>query len=91
MYGISKDHFYCLRTKFMKAVIGCPTLEIWIPDSSDVEALQGLALQFEATASSPVFRGCVGALDGLTVFIIAPTASEAENVLHTTPVITSTK
>ena len=65
----------------MKAVVGCPTLEIWLPDSSNVEALQGLALQFEATASSPVLRGCVGALDGLTVLIKAPTASEAENVL----------
>ena len=81
MYGVKKGHLYCLCTKFMKAVVGCPTLEIWLPDSSDVEALQGLALQFEATASSPVLRGCVGALDGLTVFIKAPTASEAENVL----------
>jgi hypothetical protein len=81
VYGVSKGHFYRLRTKFMKAVVGSPTLEIWLPDSSDVEALQGLARQFEATASSPVLRGCVGALDGLTVFIKAPTASEAENVL----------
>jgi hypothetical protein len=77
VYGVSKGNFYCL----MKAVVGCPTLEIWLPDSSNVKALQGLALQFEATASSPVLRGCVGALDGLTVLIKAPTASEAENVL----------
>ena len=81
VYGVSKGHFYYLRSKFMNAVVRCPALEIWLPDSSDVEGLQRLAKQFEATASSPVLRGCVGALDGLTVFVNAPTASEAENVL----------
>ncbi|KAI2508591.1 nuclease [Fragilaria crotonensis] len=81
VYGVSKGHFYYLRSKFMNAVVGCPTLEIRLPDSSDIEGLQRLALQFEATASSPVLIGCVGALDGLTVFVNSPTASEAENVL----------
>jgi hypothetical protein len=65
----------------MNAVVCCPTLEIWLPDSLDVEGLQRLALQFEATASSTVLRGCVGALDGLKVFVHASTASEAKNVL----------
>jgi hypothetical protein len=65
----------------MNAVVSCQNLEIWLPDSSDVEVLQRLALQFETTVSSPVLRGCVGALDGLTAFVSAPTASEAENVL----------
>ncbi len=81
VYGVSKGHFCYLRSKFMNAVVRCPTLEIWLPDSSDVEGLQRHALQFESTASSPVLRGCVGALDGLTVFVNTRTASEAENVL----------
>ena len=81
IYGVSKGHFYYLRSKFMNAVVCCPTLEILLPDSSDVEGLQRLALQFESSASLPVLRGCVGALDGLTVFVNTRTASEAENVL----------
>jgi DDE superfamily endonuclease len=81
VYGVSKCHFYYLRSKFMNAIIGCSALDIWLPDSSDNDALQALALQFERKASVPVFRGCVGALDGMTVFIKAPTALEAENVL----------
>jgi hypothetical protein len=81
VYGVSKCHFYYLRSKFMNAVVGCPILEIWLPDSSDIDALQELASQFGRKASVPVFRGCVGALDGMTVFVNAPTASEAENVL----------
>jgi hypothetical protein len=89
VYGVSKGHFYFLRRKFMNAVVCCPTLEIWLPDSSDVEGLQRLALQFEATASSPVLRGCVGALDCLTVFVRAPTASGQRTYWHITQVITS--
>jgi hypothetical protein len=50
-------------------LVCCPTLEIWLTDSSNVEGLPCLALQFEATASSPVLRECVGALDSLTVFL----------------------
>ena len=59
----------------------CPDLEIRLPDSTDIDALKLLAAQFEASASRPVFRGCVGVLDGLTVFIKAPSANETENVL----------
>ena len=65
----------------MNAVVTCAALEIRLPDASDITALQLLASQFEGNASVPVFRGCVGALDGMTVFIKAPTAVEAENVL----------
>jgi hypothetical protein len=65
----------------MNAIVCCPTLEKCLPGSSDVEGLQHLALQLEATGSSPVLRGCVGALNGLTLFASAPTASEAKNVL----------
>jgi hypothetical protein len=81
VYGVSKSHFYLLRKKFMNAVVTCAALEIRLPDASDITALQLLASQFEGNASVPVFRGCVGALDGMTVFIKAPTAVEAENVL----------
>jgi DDE superfamily endonuclease len=81
VYGVSRTHFYFLRRKFMNAVMACPVLEIKLPDVSDIDALKKLASQFEANASRPVFRGCVGALDGLTVLIKAPSASEAENVL----------
>ncbi|KAI2498388.1 nuclease [Fragilaria crotonensis] len=81
VYGVSKSHFYSLRKKFMNAVVTCTALEIRLPDASDITALQLLASQFEGNASVPVFRGCVGALDGMTIFIKAPTAAEAENVL----------
>ena len=81
VYGVSRSHFYFLRRKFMNAIMACPTLKIRLPDSSDIDALQKLASQFEATASRPVFRGCVGALDGLTALIKAPSSNEAENVL----------
>ena len=81
VYGVSRSHFYFLRRKFMNAIMACPTLEIRLPDSSDIDALKKLASQFEATASRPVFRGCVGALDGLTALIKAPSSNEAENVL----------
>ena len=81
LYKVSKSHFYSLRNKFMNAVVTCAALEIRLPDASDIMTLQLLALQFEGNASVPVFRGCVGALDGMTVFIKAPTAAEAKNVL----------
>jgi hypothetical protein len=61
--------------------MACPEMEIRLPDCTDIESLECLSLQFEAGASRPVFRGCVGAVDGLTVFINAPKASETENVL----------
>jgi DDE superfamily endonuclease len=81
VYGLSRSHFYFLRRKFMDAIMACPVLEIRLPDSADIEGLKRLASHFEAHASRPVFRGCVGALDGLTALIKAPSASETENVL----------
>jgi DDE superfamily endonuclease len=81
VYGISRSHFYFLRMKFMRAVMACPALEIRLPDSSDVVALKKLASDFEAQTSKPVFRGCVGVVDGLTALIKAPSAKEADNVL----------
>jgi hypothetical protein len=81
IYGVSRSHFFYLRQKFMDAVMACPDLEIRLPDSTDIKALKLLASQFEANASRPVFRGCVGAVDGLSVFIKAPSATETENVL----------
>ena len=81
VYGVSKSHFYLLRRKFMNAVVTSSALDIRLPDVSNISALQLLASQFEGNASVPVFRGCVGALDGMTIFIKAPTAVEAENVL----------
>ena len=81
VYGVSRSHFYHLRSKFLDAVMDCPDLEIRLPDCKDIEALELIASQFEANASRSVFRGCVGALDGLTVLIKAPSAAEAENVL----------
>ena len=66
----------------MDAFMTCPDLEITLPDITDTDAaLKLLPAQFKANATRPVFRGCVGALDGLTVFIKAPTAAKAENVL----------
>jgi hypothetical protein len=59
----------------------CSDLKIRLPEYTNIEALELLASQFEANASRSVFRGCVGALDGLTVLIKAPSAAEAENVL----------
>jgi hypothetical protein len=81
VYGVSKAHFNSLRKTFINAVVTCAALEIRFPDASDITALHLLALQFEGNASVPVFRGCVGALDGMTVFIKAPTAAEAKNVV----------
>ena len=46
-----------------------------------IEALKVLASQFEASASRPVFRVCVGALDRLTAFIKSPSATKTENAL----------
>ncbi len=59
----------------------CAELDIVLPDCTDIKGLEQLASQFEANASRSVFRDCVGALDGLTVFVKAPSAAEAENVL----------
>ena len=59
--------------------MACPNLEIRLPDNTDIKALKLLASQFKANSSRPVFRGYVGALDGLTVFIKAPSATETEN------------
>ena len=81
VFGVSRSYFFFLRRKFINAVMACPELEIQLPDCTDIESLERLSLQFEAGASRPVFRGCVGAVDGLTVFINAPKASETENVL----------
>jgi hypothetical protein len=81
VYGISRSHFYFLRMKFIHAVMACPALEIRLPDSSDIGALEKLSSEFEAHTSKPVFRGCVGVLDGLTALIKAPSAKEADNVL----------
>lgn len=81
--GVSRLHFFYLRGKIMEADMACPVLEILrLPGTTtDIDALKLLAAQFEAKASRPVFRGCVvGALDGLTVFIKAPSAAETENV-----------
>jgi hypothetical protein len=49
----------------------CSDLKIRLPEYTNIEALELLASQFEANASRSVFRGCVGALDGLTVLIKA--------------------
>ena len=57
-----------------------PVLEITLPDSSDIDALKKLSSKFEAQASRPVIRGCVGVPYGLTALIKAPSASESENV-----------
>ena len=65
----------------MDAVMECAELDIVLPDCTDIKGLEQLASQFEANASRSVFRGCVGALDGLTVFVKAPSAAEAKNVL----------
>ena len=81
VYGVSRSHFFFLRIRFLDAVMECSELEIQLPDCTDIEALEVLASQFEAQSSQSVFRGCVGALDGLTALIKAPTALEAENVL----------
>jgi hypothetical protein len=81
VYGVSRSHFFYLRSKFLDAVMDCSDLEIRLPECTNVKALELLASQFEANASRSVFRGCVGALDGLTVLIKAPSAAEAENVL----------
>ncbi len=78
---MSRSHFYSLQKKFMNAVVTCTVLEIRLPDASDITALQWVALQFKENASVPEFSGCVGALDGMTVLLKAPTAVEAENVL----------
>jgi hypothetical protein len=58
-----------------------PLLEITLADSSDIDALKKLVSQFEAHTSRPVFRGCVGVLDGLTALVKAPSAKEADNVV----------
>ncbi|KAI2498843.1 nuclease [Fragilaria crotonensis] len=81
VYGLSRSHFYFLRLKFIHAVMASPVLEITLPDSSDIEALKKLSSQFEAHTSRPVFRGCVGVLDGLTALVKAPSAKEADNVI----------
>jgi hypothetical protein len=81
VYGVSRSHFFFLRSKFLDAVMDCSDLEIRLPDPTNIEALEQLASQFEASTSRSVFWGCVGALDGLTVLIKAPSAAEAENVL----------
>jgi hypothetical protein len=65
----------------MNAEVTCAALEIRLPDATDITALQLLASQFEGNKSVPVFRGCVCVLDRMTVFIKAPKAAEAENVL----------
>ena len=84
IFGVSRSYFFFLRRKFINAIMACPELEIQLPDCTDIESLECLSLQFEAGESRPVCRGCVGAVDGLTVFINAPKASETENVWHAT-------
>jgi hypothetical protein len=81
VYGVSKSHFDLLQKMFVNAVVRCAALEIGLPDASNTTALQLLASQFGWNAPVPVFRGCVGALDRMTIFIKAPTAVEAENFL----------
>jgi hypothetical protein len=71
VYGLSRAHFYFLRQKFMNAVMACPVLDIMLPDSSDIDALKKLTSKFEAQASRPVIRGCVGVPNGLTALIKA--------------------
>jgi hypothetical protein len=64
VFGIGRSYFFFLRRKFINAVMACPELEIRLPDCTDIEDLECLSLQFEASASRPVFRGNVGAEDG---------------------------
>ena len=78
---MKKKIIFWYKDNILRLRCACAALEIRLPDASDISALQLLASQFEGNASVPVFRGCVGALDGMTVFIKAPTAAEAENVI----------
>ena len=72
VYALSRSHSYFLRLKFIHAVRVSPLLKTTFPNSSDIDALKKLSLQFEAHTSRPVFRGCVGVLDGLTALVKAP-------------------
>jgi hypothetical protein len=81
VYGLGRSHSYFLRLKFIHAVMVSPLLEITLPNSSDIDALKKLSLQFEAHTSRPVFRGWVGELDGLTALVNAPPAKEADSVV----------
>jgi hypothetical protein len=81
VYALSRSHSYFLRLKFIHAVRVSPLLKTTFPNSSDIDALKKLSLQFEAHTSRPVFRGWVGELDGLTALVNAPPAKEADSVV----------
>ncbi len=72
--------------KFMNAVLVTkfPALEIRLRDASHITALHLLALQFEVNASKPVFWGCFGALDRMTIFIKALRLLKPSTSWHTT-------
>jgi hypothetical protein len=59
------------------AINKCPQFEICYPDT--LEAQRKIAAGFEA-ASTPGIRNCAGAIDGILIWMLKPSAKEAKRV-----------
>ena len=76
--GISKSKFYAIIMKTMKAIIGCPALDIIFPTT--LVDCQKLSSAFQSISPKQCIINCVGAVDGYLLSIDVPNTKEAGNV-----------
>jgi hypothetical protein len=75
VYSYSQSSYYRIQDIFIDAVLTCDDLDICFPDFA--EDLESVRVRFESKSTNLVFRGCVGAMDGLLVRIKCPTVKES--------------
>ena len=74
-FQISNSTCYEVREIFIEAVLACPQLSINFPSSG--QELSSIANGFAQKASEPIFKGCVGAIDGFFAPTKQPTKAES--------------
>lgn len=86
-FQISKSTCYEVREIFIEAVLTCPQLSINFPSSC--QELSSIANGFAEKAFEPIFKGCIGAIDGFSPWhknLLKLNATETKS--HTVVVIT---
>ena len=76
-FGISRSSFYRVTGTFINACLVIEDLAI-VPPTTPAE-IQRQASLFASKTSADIFRGCVGAIDGILIPIKCPTVMETNN------------
>jgi len=72
---IARSTAYSITSRVLEALVACPELDCKWPEG---EAVRANAELFRSRSTFGIIRNCIGAMDGLFIRVVKPTAGEAE-------------